>query len=97
MKLYIESLKMHLKSTLEYKTSFIIGFFSQFLVYFTYYFIIIALFNNKGVIYKYAFVCGEVFLVIFLIKIIIKGISILGVRIIKFGCYMKKCWNKKKC
>ena len=46
MKLYIESLKMHLKSTLEYKTSFIIGFFSQFLVYFTYYFIIIALFNK---------------------------------------------------
>ena len=46
MKLYIESLKMHLKSTLEYKTSFISGFFSQFLVYFTYYFIIIALFNK---------------------------------------------------
>ena len=46
MKLYIESLKMHLKSTLEYKTSFIIGFFSQFLVYFTYYFIIIALFKS---------------------------------------------------
>ena len=46
MKLYIESLKMHLKSTLEYKTSFIVGFFSQFLVYFTYYFIIIALFNK---------------------------------------------------
>lgn len=60
-------------------------------------FIIAALFNNKGVVYKYAFVCGEVFLVIFLIKIIIKGISILVVRIIKFGCYVKKCWNKKKC
>jgi len=48
------------------------------------------------VVYKYAFVCGEVFLVIFLIKIIIKGIGILGVKIIKFGCYVKKCWNKKK-
>lgn len=46
MKLYIESLKMHLKSTLEYKSSFIIGFFSQFLVFFTYYFIIVALFNK---------------------------------------------------
>lgn len=32
-------------------------------------FIIAALFNNEGVVYKYAFVCGEVFLVIFLIKI----------------------------
>lgn len=60
-------------------------------------FMIAALFNNKGVVYKYAFVCGEVFLVIFLIKIIIKGIGILGVKIIKFGCYVKKCWNKKKC
>lgn len=60
-------------------------------------FMIAALFNNKGAVYKYAFVCGEVFLVIFLIKIIIKGIGILGVRIIKFGCYVKKCWNKKKC
>ena len=60
-------------------------------------FIIAALFNNECVIYKYAFVCGKVFLIIFLIKIIIKGIGILGARIIKFGCYAKKCWNKKKC
>lgn len=59
-------------------------------------FIIAALFNNEDVVYKYAFVCGGVFLVIFLIKIIIKGIGILGVKIIKFGCYVKKCWNKKK-
>lgn len=46
MKYYIESIKMHLKSTLEYKTSFILAFISQFLVFFTYYFIIIALFNK---------------------------------------------------
>lgn len=46
MKYYIESLKMHLKSTLEYKTSFILAFISQFLVFFTYYFIILALFNK---------------------------------------------------
>ncbi len=46
MKLYIESLKMHFKSTLEYKVSFIVGFISQFLVFFTYYFIIIALFSK---------------------------------------------------
>ena len=52
MKLYIESLKMHFKSILEYKVSFIVGFISQFLVFFTYYFIIITLFtkfdNIKG-------------------------------------------------
>ena len=46
MKYYIESIKMHLKSTLEYKISFILAFISQFLVFFTYYFIIIALFNK---------------------------------------------------
>lgn len=60
-------------------------------------FFIAALFNNKGVFYKYAFICGELFLVIFLIKIIIKGISILGIGIAKFSCYLKKCWDKKKC
>ena len=52
MKLYIESLKMHFKSLLEYRVSFVVGFFSQFLIFFTYYFIIIALFtkfdNIKG-------------------------------------------------
>lgn len=32
-------------------------------------FIITALFNNKGVVYKYAFVCGEAFLVIFLLRL----------------------------
>ena len=52
MKLYFSIFKMHLKSALEYKKSFIIGFISQFLVFFTYYFIIIALFtkfsNIKG-------------------------------------------------
>ena len=46
MKLYFSIFKMHLKSALEYKKSFIIGFLSQFLVFFTYYFIIIALFNK---------------------------------------------------
>ena len=46
MKIYFSLLKMHLKSTLEYKSSFIIGFISQFLVFFTYYFVIIALFNK---------------------------------------------------
>lgn len=48
MKLYIESCKMHIKSMLEYKKSFIIGFLSQFFVFFTYYFIILTLFNKFG-------------------------------------------------
>lgn len=46
MKLYIKSLKLHLKSELEYKVSFIISFLSQILVFFTYYFIIISLFSK---------------------------------------------------
>lgn len=52
MKIYFESLAMHLKGELEYRVSFILSFLSQILVFFTYYFIIIALFtkfdNIKG-------------------------------------------------
>lgn len=52
MKLYIKALKLHLKSMLEYKASFIISFISQILVFFSYYFVILALFtkfdNIKG-------------------------------------------------
>ena len=46
MKIYFSILKMHIKSILEYKKSFIIGFISQFFVFFTYYFVILALFNK---------------------------------------------------
>lgn len=52
MKLYLYYLKMHLKSRMQYKISFTLSFISQILVFFTYYFIIIALFqkfnNIKG-------------------------------------------------
>lgn len=52
MKVYFKSLGLHLKSILEYKASFIASFLSQILVFFSYYFIIIALFtkfdNIKG-------------------------------------------------
>jgi len=52
VKLYIESLKQHFKKELEYKASFILNFIGQIFVYFTYYFIIIAMFqkfnNIKG-------------------------------------------------
>ncbi len=46
MKIYLKSLKLHLKSELEYKASFITSFLSQILVFFTYYFIIISLFSK---------------------------------------------------
>ena len=52
MKLYFKALGMHLKSELEYRVNFILSFISQILVFFTYYFVIIALFtkfdNIKG-------------------------------------------------
>lgn len=46
MKIYINSFKLYLKSLLEYKKSFITGFLSQIIIMFTYYFIIIALFDK---------------------------------------------------
>lgn len=52
MKLYLYYLKLHLKSRMQYKLSFILTFLSQITVFFSYYFIIIALFqkfnNIKG-------------------------------------------------
>ena len=52
MKIYFKSLGMHLKGELEYRVNFILSFLSKILVFFTYYFIIIALFmkfdNIKG-------------------------------------------------
>ena len=46
MKIYFKSLGMHLKSELEYRVSFILSFLSQILVFFTYYFVILALFTK---------------------------------------------------
>ena len=46
VKLYFESFKNNIKSQLEYKSSFIINSISQLFVFFTYYFVIIALFNK---------------------------------------------------
>lgn len=46
MKVYFNSLLLHLKSELEYRASFIVSFLSQILVFFTYYFIILALFSK---------------------------------------------------
>lgn len=46
MKIYFKALALHLKSELEYKSSFIASFLSQILVFFSYYFIIIALFDK---------------------------------------------------
>lgn len=46
MKLYFKSLSMHLKGELEYRVNFILSFLSQILVFFTYYFVILALFTK---------------------------------------------------
>ena len=46
MKLYIHAMRLHLKSLIEYKASFIFGLFSQVFVFFGYYFIILALFDK---------------------------------------------------
>lgn len=48
MKLYKKYLLLHLKSTLQYKASFILTFISQFFVFFTYYFVIVSLFDKFG-------------------------------------------------
>lgn len=46
MKCYFKALSLHLKSELEYRASFIFSFISQIVVFFSYYFIIIALFDK---------------------------------------------------
>lgn len=46
MKVYIKQLQLHLKALLEYKASFISSFLSQVIIFFSYYFIILALFSK---------------------------------------------------
>ncbi len=45
-KVFLESLRMNIKKRIEYKASFIISFISQFFLFFTYYYAIVALFNK---------------------------------------------------
>lgn len=75
VKLYIESFKFNIKKQLEYKSSFIMNSISQLFVFFTYYFLILALFdkfsNIKGFtlyevllcfsIIQLGFACNETF------------------------------------
>jgi len=46
MNLYFKYLKIHFKSDLQYKLSFVLSFISQFFVFFGYYFTIICLFDK---------------------------------------------------
>ena len=46
MKVYLDYLKLHLKAILEYKASFILSLIAQIFVFFTYYFIILTLFDK---------------------------------------------------
>lgn len=52
MKLYMRALRLHFKSLSQYRASFIMSFASQVFVFFTYYFVVLALFqkfdNIKG-------------------------------------------------
>ena len=46
MKCYLRALSLHLKSELEYRTSFIFSFISQIVIFFSYYFVILSLFSR---------------------------------------------------
>ena len=46
MRIYLDYFKMHFKSDMQYKASFILSFISQFFVFFGYYFTIICLFDK---------------------------------------------------
>ena len=46
MRLYFKYMSMHFKSETQYKASFILSFISQFVVFFSYYFIILCLFDK---------------------------------------------------
>lgn len=52
MELYLNYLKLHFKSILEYKLSFVLSLISQIFVFFSYYFVVISMFtkfsNIKG-------------------------------------------------
>lgn len=76
MKLYFKYFKLHFKSILQYKKSFIINLIAQIFVFFTYYFTIIALFqkfnNLKG------FSVYEVFLSFAIIQIAYANVECFG-------------------
>lgn len=46
MKLYFKYMKLHFKSALQYKKSFMLSIVSQFFVFFTFYFTIVSLFSH---------------------------------------------------
>lgn len=46
MKVYLKSILLHFKSTIEYRASFVTAFLSQIVVFFSYYFVILSLFNR---------------------------------------------------
>lgn len=58
---FINSLKLNIKTKLEYKASFIVNSINQFLVFFTYYYTVVALFdkfnNIKGFNLYEIFIC----------------------------------------
>ena len=64
VKIYIENIKLQLKKELEYKASFIMSLITQVFVFFTYYFLILALFekfnNVKGFTVNEVLLCFSI-------------------------------------
>ena len=56
MKCYLRALSLHLKSELEYRTSFIFSFISQIVIFFSYYFVILSLFSRFNNIKGFTFI-----------------------------------------
>ncbi|MBO5375983.1 MAG: ABC-2 family transporter protein [Bacilli bacterium] len=46
MKVYLKAISLHFKSAIEYRASFVTAFLSQIVVFFSYYFVILSLFNK---------------------------------------------------
>ena len=78
MKLYLKALKLHFKTMLEYRSSLIFSFISQIAVFFSFYFVILSLFdkfnNIKGFTLYEVLLCFSVILcfIVISLSVIIK-------------------------
>lgn len=88
MKLYLKYLKLHLKSTMQYKTSFILSFISQFFVAFSFYFVVISMFdkfnNIKGfTLYEVLLTTGIIYFGFSFNEFFVRGIDNFDNQIVK--------------
>lgn len=80
MRFYFKNFKLHVKSQLQYKTSFILGAISQFAIFFTYYFTVIGLFqkfsNVKGyTVYEVLLCLGIIYFGFSINELFFRGID----------------------